>query len=166
VLNMKEENLKARDRQHKQKDELTVWLSRQEQTVSALIELALKKRSLLVNPTAEKNELNELNGIIKEENQLMMQLREAEKKLLEISQESTSTLVETQCFTALQADFMKLRWLNETNRTLLGSLLQYINISLDLLCQDKSGEIYRESFDKKGEVEKVVERPGQFNYQV
>lgn len=152
--------------QQKNRGEFTDWLSKQGQTVSALIELALKKRSLLVAPTAEENELNKLNGIIKEENQLILQLREAEQKLPGISQELSSALMETHRFTALQSDFMKLRRLNEANRTLLGSLLQYINISLDLLCQDKSGGIYRESSDKKGQVEKVVKRPGQFNYQV
>ena len=68
--------------------------------------------------------------------------------------------------TSLQADFEELRRLNMENRSLLVCAQQYLNFSLDLLCGVQSDETYRESATKKGEVERVVSRPGKFDCQV
>ncbi|HHY40377.1 MAG TPA: flagellar protein FlgN [Syntrophaceticus sp.] len=150
-------------------DQLADWISEQEQIVNSLIELSLKKRSLLMELPTSEEQLKELNGIIAQESQFLLNLQEAEKQLAEMPQELSRALVQQELaerFSAVQSNFERLKELNQENRSLLASLLQYINFSLDLFCQNPSGGIYRESPNKNGEVEKVAVRSGQFDRQV
>ena len=163
-LNSKAENCPQGEREF-----LADWLSKQEQIVSSLIELSLQMRTLLTGLPKSEEQLKELNGIIAQESQLVLNLQEAEKELAAMLQELSRTLIQqdlAERFSAVQSDFQRLKELNQENRTLLSSLQQYINFSLDVLGQNPAGEIYRESPNKSGEVEKVAVRSGQFDRQV
>lgn len=166
---MHELNSKAENGPLGKREQLADWISKQEQIVSSLIELSLKKRSLLMALPTSEEQLKELNGIIAQESQFLLNLQEAEQQLAAMPQDLSRALGEQELaarFSAVQSDFVRLKELNEENRTLLSSLLQYINYSLDILCQNPSGGIYRESPNKSGEVEKVAGRSGQIDRQV
>ncbi|MFW0966521.1 MAG: flagellar protein FlgN [Thermacetogeniaceae bacterium] len=166
---MHDVNSKAENWPLGKRDRLADWISKQEQIVSSLVDLAFQKRSLLMALPTSEEQLKELNEIIAQESQFVMNLQEAEKELAEMSQVLSRALVQQELaerFSAVQSNFERLKQLNQENRTLLGSLLQYINFSLDIFYQNPSGGIYRESPDKNGEIEKLVVRSGQFDRQV
>lgn len=166
---MHDVNSKAENWPLGKRGRLADWISKQEQIVSSLVDLAFQKRSLLMALPTSEEQLKELNEIIAQESQFVMNLQEAEKELAEMSQVLSRALVQQELaerFSTVQSNFERLKQLNQENRTLLGSLLQYINFSLDIFYQNPSGGIYRESPDKNGEIEKLVVRSGQFDRQV
>jgi len=144
-------------------EEYTDWISGQEQIVGRLLELAVEKRRLLLTGATRDQELQKLNEILQEENDILESLREIEKGWN--SRALDKPELADRC-ASLRADYDELRLLNWENHCLLICAQQYLHFSLDLLCQDESGKTYKESSTKKGEVERVVSRPGKLDWQV
>jgi len=147
----------------------TAWISRQESIAGRLLELAAKKRRLLLTAAAGDEELQGLSEMLQEEKEILKRLREIEREWQEKGEECSAALKKPELAArcrSLQADFEKFRVLNRENHTLLASVQQYLNFSLDLLCGDRSSETYRESPADKGKVERMISRAGKFDCQV